>query len=51
VTRFHKEGDIAVVEFADIRFAPTRRDRPAGFTYRVRFDVAGTVLSKGWVTR
>jgi membrane-bound metal-dependent hydrolase YbcI (DUF457 family) len=51
VTRFHMEGDVAVVEFADIRFASTRRDRPAGFTYRVKFDSAGTVLSKGWVTR
>jgi membrane-bound metal-dependent hydrolase YbcI (DUF457 family) len=51
VTRFHQEGDVAVVEFADIRFVQTRRDRPAGFTYRVRFDSAGTVLSTGWVTR
>jgi membrane-bound metal-dependent hydrolase YbcI (DUF457 family) len=51
VTRFHKEGDIAVVEFSDIRFASTRRDRPAGFTYRVRFNPDGSILSKGWVTR
>jgi hypothetical protein len=51
VTRFHKEGDVAVVEFADIRFASTRRDRPAGFTYRVKFDSAGDLLSKGWDTR
>ena len=51
VTRFHKEGDIAVVEVADIRFAQTRRDRPAGFTYRVRFSADGSVLSKGWATR
>jgi membrane-bound metal-dependent hydrolase YbcI (DUF457 family) len=51
VTRFHKEGDVAVVEFADIRFASVRRDRPAGFTYRVKFDSAGDVLSKGWDTR
>jgi membrane-bound metal-dependent hydrolase YbcI (DUF457 family) len=51
VTRFHKEGDVAVVEIADIRFASFRRDRPAGFTYRVRFGADGTVLSKGWATR
>jgi hypothetical protein len=51
VTRFHKEGDVAVVEFSDIRFVQTRRDRPAGFTYRVRFSSDGNVLSKGWATR
>jgi membrane-bound metal-dependent hydrolase YbcI (DUF457 family) len=51
VTRFHREGDVAVVEFSDIRFVQTRRDRPAGFTYRVRFSSDGNVLSKGWVTR
>ena len=49
VTRFHKEGDSAVVEIADMRFAPLRSDRPASFTYRVRFDGAGNVLSQGWV--
>jgi hypothetical protein len=51
VTRFHKEGDVAVVEIADIRFASMRRDRPASFTYRVRFGLDGNVLSKGWATR
>ncbi len=51
VTRFHKEGDVAVVEIYDVRFAPMRRDRPAPFTYRVRFGSAGNVLSQGWVTR
>jgi len=51
VTRFHKEGDVAVVEISDIRFAPMRRDRPAAFTYRVRFGSAGNVLSQGWVTK
>jgi hypothetical protein len=38
------------VEFADIRFQSARRDRPASFTYRVRFAADGNVLSKGWVT-
>jgi membrane-bound metal-dependent hydrolase YbcI (DUF457 family) len=51
VTRFHKEGDVAVVEISDIRFVQTRRDRPASFTYRVRFGTDGNVLSQGWATR
>jgi hypothetical protein len=51
VTRFHKEADVAVVEISDIRFVQTRRDRPAPFTYRVRFSPGGNVLSKGWVAR
>ena len=51
VTRFHKEGDVAVVEIADIRFVQIRRDRPAAFTYRVRFGADGNVLSQGWATR
>jgi len=49
VTHFYKEGDNAVVEFSDLRFHRGGRDRPAGFTYRVRFDAAGTLLSQGWV--
>jgi membrane-bound metal-dependent hydrolase YbcI (DUF457 family) len=51
VTRFHKEGEEAVVEISDIRFVQTRRDRPAAFTYRVRFGTDGNVLSQGWATR
>ncbi len=51
VTRFHKEGQEAIVEISDLRFPQTRRDRPAGFTYRVRFTSDGNVLSKGWATR
>ena len=49
VTRFRKEGDEAVVEISDLRFAQTRTDRPAAFTYRVRFDANGKLLSQGWV--
>jgi membrane-bound metal-dependent hydrolase YbcI (DUF457 family) len=49
VTRFHKEGDDAVVEILDLRFAKVRPDRPASFTYRVRFDAAGKVAEQGWV--
>jgi membrane-bound metal-dependent hydrolase YbcI (DUF457 family) len=48
VTRFHKEGDVAVVEFFDARFSSVRRDRPASFTYRVKMDESGQVISKGW---
>jgi hypothetical protein len=51
VTRFHMEGDQAVVEISDLRFASLRHDRPAAFTYRVRFSPEGEVLSKGWVRR
>ena len=51
VTRFHKEGDEAIVEIRDVRFAPIRQDRPSAFTYRVRFDAHGSVLSQGWATR
>lgn len=49
VTRFHKEGGEAVVEFSDLRFPQIRPDRPAAFTYRVRFSPDGAVMSKGWV--
>jgi membrane-bound metal-dependent hydrolase YbcI (DUF457 family) len=48
VTRFHKEGDEAVVEISDVRFPQMRADRPSAFTYRVRFDAAGKVLAQGW---
>jgi membrane-bound metal-dependent hydrolase YbcI (DUF457 family) len=37
VVQFHKEGGDAIVEFFDKRFPQIRRDRPASFTYRVRF--------------
>src|SRR6266404_1579613 len=49
VTRFHKEGDDAIVEISDLRFPQMRPDRPASFTYRVRFAPDGVVLSQGWV--
>jgi membrane-bound metal-dependent hydrolase YbcI (DUF457 family) len=48
VTRFHKEGDDAVVEISDKRFPQVRPDRPAAFTYRVRFGVQGQIVSQGW---
>ena len=51
VTRFHKEGDEAVVEVSDLRFARMVSSRPAAFTYRVRFDAMGSVVSQGWATR
>ena len=49
VTRFRKEGQESVVEIVDLRFARVRPDRPASFTYRVRFDAGGKVLKQGWV--
>jgi len=51
VTRFHKEGEVAVVEISDLRFPRARPGRPASFTYRVRFGNDGNVLSQGWATR
>jgi hypothetical protein len=51
VTRFHKEGEEAVVEVSDLRFARMASNRPSAFTYRVRFDAMGTVVSQGWATR
>jgi len=49
VIRFHQEGPIAVVEISDLRFPQVRRDRPPSFTYRVRFDASGNVVSQGWL--
>jgi membrane-bound metal-dependent hydrolase YbcI (DUF457 family) len=51
VTRFHKEGPEAVVEFLDVRFPQIRRDRPPSFEYRVRFSADGEVLSQGWLKK
>jgi hypothetical protein len=51
VTRFHKEGADAVVEISDLRFPKVRRNRPSSFTYRVRMDADGNVLSQGWAKR
>ena len=51
VTRFHKEGTDAVVEILELRFPPMRPDRPASFTYRVRFAADGKVISQGWETK
>jgi membrane-bound metal-dependent hydrolase YbcI (DUF457 family) len=48
VTRFHKEGNVAAVEFFDARFSSLRRDRPTSFMYRVKVDESGQVISKGW---
>ncbi|HET9995530.1 MAG TPA: metal-dependent hydrolase [Candidatus Acidoferrum sp.] len=51
VTRFHKEGNEAVVEIFDLRFQRGPSGRPPSFTYGVRFDSAGNVISQGWVTQ
>jgi membrane-bound metal-dependent hydrolase YbcI (DUF457 family) len=47
ITRFHKDGTDSVVEYYDVRF-PHRDRGPSPFTYQVRFDANGTVLSQGW---
>ncbi|HLZ90457.1 MAG TPA: metal-dependent hydrolase [Candidatus Acidoferrum sp.] len=49
VTRFHREGSDAVVEFSDLRFPQMRPGRPSSFTYRVRLAADQTVLSQGWI--
>ncbi len=51
VTRFHKEGSEAVVEFLDVRFPQIRRDRPPSFGYRVRFSATGAVVAAGWIKK
>lgn len=48
VVRYHKEGNDAIVEISDIRFQQMRRNRPAAFTYRVKMDESGKVISQGW---
>ncbi len=48
VVRYHKEGNDAIVEVSDIRFQQMRRNRPAAFTYRVKMDESGKVVSQGW---
>src|SRR5271155_489442 len=48
VTRFHKEGSDVIVEIYDARFPQVRKDRPASFTYRVKMEESGKVLSQGW---
>jgi membrane-bound metal-dependent hydrolase YbcI (DUF457 family) len=48
VVRFHREGSDAIVEISDIRFQQLQRDRPAAFTYRVKMDESGKVISQGW---
>jgi len=51
VTRFHKEGEESVVEVSDLRFARMVGSRPSAFTYRVRFDATGNVVSQGWAAQ
>jgi membrane-bound metal-dependent hydrolase YbcI (DUF457 family) len=51
VTRLHKEGNVSVVDFLDLRFHSAVPGRPVPFTYRVRLDAGGQVVAKGWLTR
>lgn len=45
------EGDDHVVELGENRFTNTQPRGPQPFTYRIVFDMAGNVISKGWLTR
>jgi membrane-bound metal-dependent hydrolase YbcI (DUF457 family) len=47
ITRFHTEGSDSIVEYFDARF-PHRDRGSSPFTYQVRFDANGAVLSQGW---
>jgi hypothetical protein len=49
LTRFRREGAQMIVEFSDLRFSPARPGRAHPFTYEVRFDLAGNLLSQGWL--
>lgn len=51
VTRLHREGSESVVDFLDLRFHSMVPGRPPGFTYRVRLNAGGQVVSKGWLRR
>ena len=48
---FPKEGNEAVVEASDLRFARMASTRPSAFTYRVRFGADGNVVSQGWAAQ
>jgi len=48
VTRFHKEGNVAVVEISDLRFGQLGKEQTRAFTFEVRMDEAGKVISQRW---
>ena len=47
---YSRRGGMNTVDISDYRFAGrrSRNGAPTGFTYRVTFDEAGNVLSRGW---
>lgn len=49
VIHFRQDAAQAVVEIHDVRFPQIRPDRPASFTYHVRFARDGALLSQGWL--
>lgn len=51
VTRYRRDGDTSIVEFIDLRFAMARRGQANPFTYRVRFDSFGRIISRGRARR
>ena len=51
VMRFRRDADASIVEIVDLRFLTARSGQRPAFTYRVRFDGSGRVLSLGWARR
>jgi membrane-bound metal-dependent hydrolase YbcI (DUF457 family) len=49
VTHYHLEQGEPVVEISDIRFPQIKPKNPSPFTYQVRFDPTGKVLSQGFL--
>jgi membrane-bound metal-dependent hydrolase YbcI (DUF457 family) len=49
VTHYHLEQGEPVVEISDLRFSQINRKHAAPFTYQVRFDPTGKVLSQGFL--
>ena len=49
VIHFRQDSQQAIVDIHDVRFPQIRPDRPASFTYRVRFAQNGALMSQGWV--
>ncbi|HEV2386199.1 MAG TPA: metal-dependent hydrolase [Candidatus Acidoferrales bacterium] len=52
LVRFHRLGDMNIVEFSDIRFVEyARRRNQHPFTFQVVFSADGRVLREGWLMR
>jgi membrane-bound metal-dependent hydrolase YbcI (DUF457 family) len=52
LVRFHRLGDMNIVEFSDVRFVEyARRRNQHPFTYQVVFSADGRVQRQGWLIR